>query len=80
METIPQRPQRAIRLDYAELNDTGRRIPLNPLPIPQEAAPIPQVQEIQLQPQPVQEPQPVQRTQRRPRVDYAQLNRTGRSS
>ena len=80
METIPQRPQRAIRLDYAELNDTGRRIPLNPLPIPQEAAPIPQVQEIQPQPQPVQEPQPIQRTQRRPRVDYAQLNRTGRSS
>jgi hypothetical protein len=51
MEVRPQRPQRAIRLDYAELNDTGRKIPLNPPPIPQEAAPIPQVQELQPQPQ-----------------------------
>ena len=78
----PQRPQRAIRLDYAELNDTGKKIPLNPSSIIWEAAPIPQVQELQPQPQPVQEiqPQHVQRTQRRPRVDYARLHRTGRTA
>jgi hypothetical protein len=69
------RPQRAVRLDYAVLNETGERAPLKqaPVPIPQ---PMP---EIQPQPQPVQEAQPVQRSQRRPRVNYAELNRIGRT-
>jgi hypothetical protein len=43
------RPQRAVRLDYAILNETGERVPLNqtPVPIPH---PMPEIQPI---PQPV---------------------------
>ena len=71
------RPQRAVRLDYAILNETGERVPLNqtPVPIPH---PMPEIQPI---PQPVQEvqAQPVQSSQRRSRVNYAELNRIGRT-
>ena len=69
------RPQRAVRLDYAILNETGERVPLHqaPVHIPQ---PMPEIQPI---PQPIQEVQPEQRSQRRSRVNYAELNRIGRT-